>query len=106
MILDILSNDARLFQERQEAFEYRKKFYPGQGPTADQAGVTNPAAAFGGALGSSNTYSGSSNAYGGAPTSMGSAMTNSSYGTGGLGQSSQNKVYNPYAASNMNQGVP
>jgi hypothetical protein len=33
-------------QERSEAYEYRKKFYPGAGPNAQQAGITDPAAAF------------------------------------------------------------
>ena len=35
LIVDMLSQEQRLYQERAEAFEYRKKFYPGAGPTAD-----------------------------------------------------------------------
>ena len=42
LICDLLSSEARLHQERAEAYEYRKKFYPGAGPTAEQAGITNP----------------------------------------------------------------
>lgn len=34
-IVDILSQESRLYQERAEAFEYRKKFYPGAGPTSE-----------------------------------------------------------------------
>jgi len=35
LIIDMLSAEHRLYQERSEAFEYRKKFYPGAGPTAE-----------------------------------------------------------------------
>ena len=35
LIVDMLSQEHRLYQERAEAFEYRKKFYPGAGPTAE-----------------------------------------------------------------------
>ena len=42
LICDLLGSEQRLHQERAEAFEYRKKFYPGAGPTAEQAGITNP----------------------------------------------------------------
>ena len=35
LICDLLSSEARLHQERAEAYEYRKKFYPGAGPTAE-----------------------------------------------------------------------
>lgn len=42
LVLDLLSAEHRLYQERAEAYEYRKKFYPGAGPTAEQAGITNP----------------------------------------------------------------
>ena len=35
LICDLLSSESRLHQERAEAYEYRKKFYPGAGPTAD-----------------------------------------------------------------------
>ena len=35
LIVDMLSQEQRLYQERAEAFEYRKKFYPGAGPTAE-----------------------------------------------------------------------
>ena len=49
LICDLLSSEQRLHQERAEAYEYRKKFYPGAGPTADQAGITNPGLAFQGA---------------------------------------------------------
>ena len=43
LVVDMLSQEQRLYQERAEAFDYRKKFYPGAGPTAEQAGVSNPA---------------------------------------------------------------
>jgi len=42
LIIDLLGQEQKLFHERAEAFEYRKKFYPGAGPTAEQAGITNP----------------------------------------------------------------
>ena len=35
LVCDLLSSENRLHQERAEAYEYRKKFYPGAGPTAD-----------------------------------------------------------------------
>lgn len=35
LIIDLLSQEQRLYQERGEAYEYRKKFYPGAGPTAE-----------------------------------------------------------------------
>lgn len=35
LVIDMLSAEHRLYQERAEAFEYRKKFYPGAGPTAE-----------------------------------------------------------------------
>ena len=46
LVIDMLSAEQRLYQERSEAYEYRKKFYPGAGPTAEQAGVSNPSAVF------------------------------------------------------------
>ena len=46
LIVDMLSQEQRLIQERAEAFEYRKKFYPGAGPTAEQAGISNPSGTF------------------------------------------------------------
>ena len=42
LICDLLSSEQAITQERAEAFEYRKKFYPDPGPTAEQAGITNP----------------------------------------------------------------
>jgi len=39
LVCDLLNNEQGLQQERTEAFEYRKKFYPGTGPTADQVGI-------------------------------------------------------------------
>ena len=66
LVIDMLSQEQRLFQERAEAYEYRKKFYPGAGPTADQAGITNPHQTF------SNVFSGGGGYGGGAPTSMSS----------------------------------
>lgn len=48
LICDLLSSEQQLIQERAEAYEYRKKFYPGAGPNAEQAGITNPGAAFNG----------------------------------------------------------
>jgi hypothetical protein len=35
LVCDLLNNQAGLAQERTEAFEYRKKFYPGTGPSAE-----------------------------------------------------------------------
>jgi len=49
LVCDLLSDESRLHQERAEAYEYRKKFYPGAGPTAEQAGITDPGKAFAGA---------------------------------------------------------
>ena len=46
LVIDMLSQEQRLYQERAEAFEYRKKFYPGAGPTSEQAGVSDPASVF------------------------------------------------------------
>ena len=81
LICDLLSSEARLHQERAEAYEYRKKFYPGAGPTAEQAGITNPAAAFGGAgFGPSS--------YGGGSSNQGSGMGYGGYGAGGGGSGS------------------
>jgi epsin len=34
LVTDLLTTEAKLMHERSEAFEYRKKFYPGTGPTA------------------------------------------------------------------------
>jgi ENTH domain len=48
LICDLLGSEQQLIQERAEAFEYRKKFYPGTGPNAEQAGITNPGSAFSG----------------------------------------------------------
>ena len=59
LIIDMLSQENRLYQERAEAFEYRKKFYPGAGPTSEQAGVSNPAAVFQSAF-TGGVYSGQS----------------------------------------------
>ena len=42
LICDLLSSEEMLLRERAEAFEYRHKFYPGAGPTSDQAGITDP----------------------------------------------------------------
>ena len=114
-----------MYQERSEAFEYRKKFYPGAGPTAEQAGVSNPEQAFacvfsGGYGGGAppmggGQMGGGSGMYGGgsAPTQMGSNMPNASYNQGfgsndanmgngggfaggpGLGSGAE-KVYSPY----------
>ena len=65
LICDLLSSESRLHQERAEAFEYRKKFYPGAGPTADQAGISNPGQAFAGA-----SFGGGGPTYGGGASSM------------------------------------
>lgn len=67
-------------RERTEAYEYRKKFYPGTGPTPGQAGLEGG-------------DQGKSSGYGGGPTYGSSSET---YKSGGLGQSSQSKVYSPY----------
>lgn len=34
LVSDLLTSESKLMHERSEAFEYRKKFYPGSGPTA------------------------------------------------------------------------
>ena len=34
LVCDLLQSDQKLMHERSEAFEYRKKFYPGTGPSA------------------------------------------------------------------------
>ena len=39
LVVDLLNNEQGLQQERTEAFEYRKKFYPGTGPSAEQVGL-------------------------------------------------------------------
>ena len=73
LIVDMLSQESRLYQERAEAFEYRKKFYPGAGPTAEQAGIADPHATF------SHAFTGG---YGGNP--IGGGMSSASfYGGGG-----------------------
>jgi hypothetical protein len=35
----MMCNEANLQHERSEAFEYRKKFYPGTGPSSQQAQI-------------------------------------------------------------------
>ena len=63
LICDLLSSEQAITQERAEAFEYRKKFYPGPGPTAEQAGITNPAQTFGGAFGGGSYTGGGSSSF-------------------------------------------
>ena len=68
LVIDMLSAEQRLYQERAEAFEYRKKFYPGAGPTSEQAGITNPEQAFSYCFGSGSGLGGqphTSGSYGG-----------------------------------------
>jgi len=114
-----------LYQERAEAYEYRKKFYPGNGPTAEQAGITDPQGTFGPAF-TGGVYG--SNPIGGgggmssssmAPPTYGSQSSGSSYNQGfgsgsvgvqqsfgsgpGLG-SSQSKVYSPYGGYDGGNG--
>ena len=33
LIMSLIQDDQQLLRERKEAYEYRKKFYPGAGPT-------------------------------------------------------------------------
>jgi hypothetical protein len=71
-------------RERTEAYEYRRKFYPGTGPTPGQAGLE----------GADSTKSGG---YGGVPSYGGSTQSVETYKSGaGLGQSASSKVYSPY----------
>jgi len=117
-----------LYQERAEAYEYRKKFYPGNGPTAEQAGITDPQATFGPAF-TGGVYGGNPIGGGGmssssmAPPTYGSAQSsgskyNQGFGSGSVGAqqsfgsgpglgSSQSKVYSPYGGydggGNQNQ---
>lgn len=49
-------------QERTEAYEYRKKFYPGTGPTPSQAGLESQSSYGGG--GSSGGLGGGVPSYG------------------------------------------
>ena len=67
-----------MYQERGEAFEYRKKFYPGAGPTSEQAGITDPVAVFTSAF--NGGYGGGAGA---APTN--SFSQNYGMGAGNLG---------------------
>ena len=106
-IVDILSQESRLYQERAEAFEYRKKFYPGAGPTSEQAGISNPEQAF------SCVFSGG---YGGGSGSMGAppnqftppeappqSMGSHSMGMGGQSIGSQSMGSQP-GSNTYNQG--
>lgn len=63
-------------QERTEAYEYRKKFYPGTGPTPSQAGLESQSSYGGG---------GSSGGLGGGVPSYGSSSKATYGGSGGLG---------------------
>lgn len=90
LIVDLLNSDQQLMQERTEAYEYRKKFYPGTGPTPSQAGLE-----------SQSSYGGGGSS-GGVPSYGGSSSKGTYSGSGGLGQSSQNKVYSPYGENTSN----
>jgi len=95
LICDLLSSEQQLIQERTEAFEYRKKFYPGAGPTAQQAGITDPSAAFGGG-GMPHNQPKTYDSYG---------STSQGYGGGhGLGSTSAGKTYSPYGGDSESWG--
>lgn len=93
LICDLLSSEQKLIQERSEAFEYRKKFYPGTGPTAQQAGITDPGTAFVGSTQTTNNPSAPPGAYG----NYGMGSTSKGYSGPGLGQTSTSKTYSPYS---------
>ena len=60
LIVDLLNSDQQLMRERTEAYEYRRKFYPGTGPTPNQAGLEGGDSLKSGGYGGVPAYGGSS----------------------------------------------
>lgn len=81
-------------RERTEAYEYRKKFYPGTGPTPQEAGLEGGFQPTGGSSGGyggpSQNYGGGNQggSYGGVPN-YGGSSSGGGYQSSSLGQSSQ-----------------
>jgi hypothetical protein len=47
LVSDLLNSEEQLMRERTEAYEYRRKFYPGSGPSMQQAGLDGSGPSYG-----------------------------------------------------------